>query len=100
VPEDEEGGMTDLSNDARRYAEGLKRDVADWQGDDDLRLGAAQTLLKQDAEIAELRAEKEAVIAMMKLLVTMPAQRAKNTMTEALRQMVELREKRLKETAR
>lgn len=92
--------MTDLSNDARRYAEGLKRDVADWQGDDDLRLGAAQTLLKQDAEIAELRAEKEAVIAMMKLLVTMPAQRAKNTMTEALRQMVELREKRLKETAR
>lgn len=92
--------MTDLSNDARRYAEGLKRDVADWQGDDDLRLGAAQTLLKQDAEIAELRADKEAVIAMMKLLVTMPAQRAKNTMTEALRQMVELREKRLKETAR
>ncbi|MCZ4109564.1 hypothetical protein O3U67_15850 [Brevundimonas diminuta] len=92
--------MTDLSNDARRYAEGLKRDVADWQGDDDLRLGAAQTLLKQEAEIAELRADKEAVIAMMKLLVTMPAQRAKNTMTEALRQMVELREKRLKETAR
>lgn len=92
--------MTDLSKDARRFAEGLKRDVAYWQGDDDLRLGAAQTLLKQDAEIAELRADKEAVIAMMKLLVEMPAQRAQNTMKEALRQMVELREKRLKETAR
>ncbi|SPU43201.1 Uncharacterised protein [Brevundimonas diminuta] len=55
--------MTDLSKDARRYAEGLKRDVADWQGDDDLRLGAAETLLKQEAEIAELREAKDAIVA-------------------------------------
>ena len=92
--------MTDLSKDARRYAEGLKRDVADWQGDDDLRLGAAKTLLKQDAEIAELRADKEAVIAMMKLLVEMPAQRAQNTMKEALRQMDQLRAEQIKDAAR
>lgn len=92
--------MNHLSKDARRYAEGLKRDVADWQGDDDLRLGAAETLLKQEAEIAELREAKDAIVALMRLLVEMPAQRAQNTMKEALRQMVELREKRLKETAR
>nr|WP_313418531.1 hypothetical protein [Brevundimonas diminuta] len=92
--------MTDLSKDARRFAEGLKRDVADWQGDDDLRLGAAQTLLKQDAEIAELRADKEAVIAMMKLLVEMPPQRAQNTLKEALRQMDKLRAEQMKDAAR
>lgn len=92
--------MTDLSKDARRFAEGLKRDVADWQGDDDLRLGAAQTLLKQDAEIAELRADQEAVIAMMKLLVEMPPQRAQNTLKEALRQMDKLRAEKMKDAAR
>jgi len=92
--------MTQLSKDARRFAEGLKRDVADWQGDDDLRLGAAETLLKQDAEIAELREAKDAIVAMMQLLVTMPAQRAQNTMTEALRQMVKLRREPLKEADR
>ncbi|MBD3819396.1 MAG: hypothetical protein IE912_10945 [Brevundimonas diminuta] len=92
--------MTDLSKDARRFAEGLKRDVADWQGDDDLRLGAAQLLLKQDAEIAELRADKEAVIAMMKLLVEMPPQRAQNTLKEALRQMDKLRAEKMKDAAR
>lgn len=79
--------MTQLSKDARQYAEGLKRDVADWNGDDDLRLGAASTLLKQDIEIAELREAKDGIVALLRLLITMPPQRAQNTMKEALRQM-------------
>lgn len=89
--------MTQLSKDARRYAEGLKRDVADWNGDDDLRLGAAETLLKQDIEIAELREAKDGIVALMRVLVTMPAQRAVNTMKDALRQVDEQQAKRISE---
>lgn len=92
--------MTDLSKDARRHAEGLKRDIADWQGHDDLRLGAAETLLKQEAEIAELREAKDAIVALMRLLVEMPAQRAQNTLKEALRQMDKLRAEQMKDAAR
>lgn len=91
--------MIDLSKDARRYAEGLKRDVADWQGDDDLRLGAAETLLKQEAEIAELREAKDAIVALMRMLVEMPPQRAQNTLKEALRQMDQLRAEQMKDAA-
>ncbi|WP_368933510.1 hypothetical protein [Brevundimonas naejangsanensis] len=92
--------MTDLSKGARRYAEGLKRDVADWQGDDDLRLGAAETLLKQGAQIAELRESKDAIVALMRMLVEMPPQRAQNTLKEALQQMDKLRAEQMKDAAR